>query len=109
VPVSCLSAMGIWRNEVVLTAAGACVYKNNVCHSPLTYVCDVSFVLNRRILDTRAESSPKQPSWGDASHVRPTLLTIFVFPYAVLLTLWRCMCRRALVYTTYTRGNEGVV
>jgi hypothetical protein len=23
VPVSCLSAMGIWRNEVVLTAAGA--------------------------------------------------------------------------------------
>ena len=24
VPVSCLSAMGIWRNEVVLTAAGAC-------------------------------------------------------------------------------------
>jgi hypothetical protein len=24
VPVSCLNAMGIWRNEVVLTAAGAC-------------------------------------------------------------------------------------
>jgi hypothetical protein len=23
VPVSCLSAKGIWRNEVVLTAAGA--------------------------------------------------------------------------------------
>jgi hypothetical protein len=43
VPVSCLSAMGIWRNEVVLTAAGACVCKNNVCHSPLTYVTYPSF------------------------------------------------------------------
>ena len=35
VPVSCLSAMGIWRNEVVLTAAGACA--KHVCRSPLTY------------------------------------------------------------------------
>ena len=84
VPVSCLSAMGMWRNDVVLTAAaGACA--KNVCHSPLTY-SHISFFLNRRIVDTRADSSPGQPSWGDASLVRPTLLTFFL-PYAVLLTL----------------------
>jgi hypothetical protein len=86
VPVSCLSAMGIWRNEVVLTAAGACA--KTTCVSLASHVlCDISFVLNRRIVDTRDICSPRQPSWGDASPVRPTLLTIFVFPYAVLLTL----------------------
>jgi hypothetical protein len=86
VPVSCLNAMGIWRNEVVLTAAGACA--KTTCVTRLSrIVCDVSFVLNRRIVDTMDKNSPGQPSWGDASLVRPTLLTIFVFPYAVLLTL----------------------
>ena len=85
VPVSCLSAMGMWRNDVVLTAATS-TCANNVCHSPLTY-SHISFFLNRRIVDTRARSSPGQLSWGDASHVRPTLLTIFVLLYAVFLTL----------------------
>jgi hypothetical protein len=84
-PVSCLSAMGILRNEVVLTAAGACA--KHVCRSPLTYCVTYPSFLNRRIVDTRADSSPRQPSWGDASLVRPTLLTIFVLQFAVWLTL----------------------
>ena len=85
VPVSCLSAMGVWRNDVVLTAAGACAKR--VCHSPLTYcVTHPSF-------STGGSSTPGLAAHQDNDHAEmPALcvphyrLYLFLL-YAVLLTL----------------------
>ena len=85
VPVSCLSAMGVWRNDVVLTAAGACAKR--VCHSPLTYcVTHPSF-------STGESSTPGLAAHQDNDHAEmPALcvphyrLYLFLL-YAVLLTL----------------------